>query len=351
MPAKVAAVLLLYGVAHLVVDANCAAAVFCVASIHNLSAGDFVAMLVLYQALAFGLQPIFGLAVDAAGSPRSAAFAGCLLTAVAVLLPASPMLAIVVAGVGSALFHVGGGVVSLRLTPHRATAPGLFVAPGSAGLLLGMFLGHLGQAASAPLVPVAILPCLLLARARVPGSVPVTAAAGMASGAELVIGFVLLSIAIRSLLGALVTFPWQTRPVELILLTTALVAGKALGGIFADRWGWVRVGVGAMVAATPFLACASTYPLAAIPGLFLVNLTMAVTLTAVAEAVPTYPGFAFGLTCLALLLGALPSLLGVHVGGPVAICLAIPISSVALYRGLRLLICPRSSPRPIEVFK
>jgi len=109
--------------------------------------------LLLYHVLAFGLQPVFGLAVDAAGTPRLAAVLGCLVSAGALLFPASPGLAIVVAGIGNAIFHVGGGVVSLRLTPHRAAAPGIFVAPGSLGLLLGAILGSHGPAAAAPLLP------------------------------------------------------------------------------------------------------------------------------------------------------------------------------------------------------
>jgi FSR family fosmidomycin resistance protein-like MFS transporter len=208
-----------------------------------------------------------------------------------------------------------------------------------------MILGNLGQSASAPLIPMALIASLLMARARVPESVPITATTGMASGAELVVGFVLLSIAARSLLGFLVTFPWETRPAELILLTAATVAGKALGGILADRWGWIRVAVGSLVAATPFLACASTYPVAAIPGLLLLNLTMAVTLAALADAIPGYAAFSFGLTSLALLLGALPSLLGVRVGGPVIVSLVMLLSSAVLYRGLRILTCARSVAR------
>jgi FSR family fosmidomycin resistance protein-like MFS transporter len=261
------------------------------------------------------------------------------------------MLAIVVAGVGNAVFHVGGGVVCLRLTPHRATAPGLFVAPGSLGLLIGMVLGTLGQAASAPLILASLIACLGIARTRIPDPVTATVKKGSASGTELVIGFVLLSIAIRSLLGFVVTFPWETRPVELILLTTATVAGKAIGGILADRWGWLRVGVGSMVAATPFLACVSICPMAAIPGLLLLNLTMAVTLAAIAEAVPGYPAFSFGLASLALLLGALPSLLGAHVGGFLVVSLVMLFSSAALYRGLRTLTSIHSVPRPVEAYK
>ena len=190
--------------------------------------------------------------------------------------------------------------------PTRATAPGLFVAPGSIGLLLGMILGTFGDAATAPLIAIALITCLLLARVGVPPPCPtrnqqVRHTVRNSSSA---------SFSCRSSFGpcsgSWSRFPGKRGPVELILLTVATVAGKAFGGILADRWGWIRVGVGSMLAAAPLLAWASTYPVAAIAGLLLLNLTMAVTLVAVSEAVPGYPGFSFGLTCLALLLGALP---------------------------------------------
>jgi MFS transporter, FSR family, fosmidomycin resistance protein len=134
-----------------------------------------------------------------------------------------------------------------------------------------------------------------------------------------------------------VRFPWETQPMLLVALTLATVLGKAIGGMLADRCGWLPVGVGSMLAALPFLALASTNPVAAIPGMLLLNLTMPITLAAVAETVPDYPGFAFGLTCMALLVGALPSLLGMSTNGPVFVSLVLIVSIAVLHRGLRSL--------------
>jgi hypothetical protein len=88
------------------------------------------------------------------------------------------------------------------------------------------------------------------------------------------------------------------------------------------------------MAALPFLVWSAAYPAAAIPGLLLLNLTMPVTLAAVAKALPQHPGFAFGLTSLALLLGAIPSMLGVRATGPVFVCAIMLLSAVVLYRAL-----------------
>jgi MFS transporter, FSR family, fosmidomycin resistance protein len=331
-----AAVLSLYGAAHLVVDACCAAVVFGILSTQAVQPEVFAALLLLYHVIAFGLQSAFGLLVDALRSPRLAAVVGCLVSASALLIPA-PTLAVVVAGLGNALFHVGGGVISLQISPRRATAPGLFVAPGSLGLLLGAILGKNDPTAAGPVLASAFLLAILMACSPVPQAGSAAGQKRLPNQAELVLGLILLAITIRALLGFLVSFPWDTQPEALLALTAATFLGKVLGGILADRWGWMRVGVGAMLAALPFLGYSSTCPLAVIPGLFLLNMTMPITLVAVAETLPGRPGFAFGLTTLALLLGVTPFLLGAAISGPITVCLVVLLSLAGLYRGLQLL--------------
>jgi hypothetical protein len=176
---------------------DCAAVVFGMLSTQAVQPEVFAALLLLYHVIAFGLQTILGLMVDAMAAPRLAAVAGCLVSASALLIP-SPIAAIVVVSFGNALFHVGGGVISLQISPHRATAPGLFVAPGSLGLLLGMILGKSCPVAVAPLLAASVVLCLLMASSPVPEAESPGGPRRLASRAELVIGLILLSIVVRS---------------------------------------------------------------------------------------------------------------------------------------------------------
>jgi FSR family fosmidomycin resistance protein-like MFS transporter len=328
----------LYGIAHLLVDACCAAATFRTAAVASVRPDTFLALLLLYHVVAFGLQAPLGLVVDAVRMPRAAAVVGGLLTIVALAMPSMPITTIVVVAIGNAIFHVAGGAICLRLAPHRAALPGVFVAPGSVGLLSGCVLGQLYPGGVAPLALLTAAVCVAMAiwpvvssERRLADDCPRPRQS--ASPGEIVLGLILLSVAVRSLLGFVVTFPWETRPGTLIALIAATCLGKALGGFAADRWGWRRVGVGAMLLSLPLLALSSTVPEAAIPGLFLVNLTMPIGLIVVAECLPGRAGFAFGLTCLVLLLGMMPPMLGVPVGGVWAL-LAVAVSAASLYRGL-----------------
>jgi hypothetical protein len=62
-----------------------------------------------------------------------------------------------------------------------------------------------------------------------------------------------------------------------------------------------------LVVSAPLLTFMAHVPTIAILGTFLFNLSMPITLICVAEMLPGKRGFAFGLTTLALILGALPT--------------------------------------------
>ncbi|NTV31652.1 MFS transporter, partial [candidate division WWE3 bacterium] len=102
--------LLVYGIAHAVVDGICAAVIFSILKNQIVSSTSFISLVILYNALAFGLQSLFGLATDYFKSPRAVAWVGCISTGVSALsFFYSPITAVVFAGFGNALFHIGGG--------------------------------------------------------------------------------------------------------------------------------------------------------------------------------------------------------------------------------------------------
>jgi FSR family fosmidomycin resistance protein-like MFS transporter len=309
-----------YGLGHAGVDAACAALLMGSVTAGRLAASAALGVFLIYNVVAFALQPLAGLLVDRGWSARGAAVAGACLTAVAVplsLVPGMVLTAAVVAGLGNAVFHVGGGVASLRMTPGRATAPGIFVAPGAAGLAAGALLGKSGG-------PVWVTAVVLLVVVTGIALLPEdeAAPAGRSSdgfpaagwGVEGAVLLVLAVVALRSYTGLALALPWKSAVALLAALTVAVVLGKALGGVLADRFGFARVGVGALVVSAPLLMLAPSNPVAGIAGMLAFNMTMPVTLVAVARTLPDNQGFAFGLASLALAVGAFPVLAGVVPG-------------------------------------
>lgn len=154
---------------------------------------------------------------------------------------------------------------------------------------------------------------------------------------EIAILLLLLSIAIRSLIGLALTFPWQANLELLASFTLAVVLGKGFGGILADRFGWINVSVPSLFIASLFISFASNNPYIAMLGFFLFNMTMPVTLVAISNMIPGRPGLSFGLTCLALIVGALPTFWDYTTGlMPWHIYTIIIMSAITLYLGLRI---------------
>ena len=299
--------LALYSLAHFWVDLSCAFLVFRALA----GTAEFSLCLLLYNFCAFALQMPLGLLADRLDRNGAAAAAGYACVAIAYLFPSIPLAAATVAGVGNALFHLGGGIDTLNVSTKRAAALGIFVSPGALGLYLG---GLWGRGAAAPLwlPPAGLLllgaGILLLCR-RALGSLRSGNAPLDLSGRVLPILPLFLVVVLRSYMGMNQSFAWKDTGAWALLLTLALVLGKAGGGFLMDALGPRRASALSLgLAAGLYLL--SALPLPGTLAVFLFNMTMPVTLWAVARAMPGAKGFTFGLLTFALFLGCLPTWLG-----------------------------------------
>ena len=299
--------LALYSLTHFWVDLSCAFLAFRFLS----GSADFLLCLLLYNFCAFALQMPLGLWADGLDRNGAVAAAGCGLTAAAFLAPV-PLAAAVTAGVGNALFHLGGGIDVLNTSEKRAAALGVFVSPGAVGLYVGTLWGG-GAAVSALLPPVGLLilggGILVLCRRTMgalrSGNAPV--AAEPAGGSWLPMVPLFLVVVLRSWMGLGQSFPWKAEwGLPLVL---ALALGKAAGGFLMDAVG-PRRAAGWSLGLAAVLYLLSGEPVPGLLAVFLFNMTMPMTLWAAARLLPGAKGFGFGLLTFALFLGYLPVYLG-----------------------------------------
>lgn len=327
-----------YSVTHALVDGACAAMLFAMIASGRNDLQNLVQLVLIYDVIAFSMQPIFGLLVDALKAPAQVAAVGIGLVAASILMMKVPLLAIVTAAIGNAVFHVGGGFVSLKLAPGKAILPGIYVAPGALGLTIGIMIGKSGGFVAWPFILILLVSAVLilgLPRPEFPAARPLP---GNLRWFETVIMLLLVSVVIRGLVGQSLVLPWKSDPTLLLALTMAVVLGKALGGFLADRFGWSVVALSGLALSAFLLTFFAPLPALAIAGTFLFNLSMPVTLACLADMLPGKSGFAFGLTALALIVGALPAFTPLHTltGAAGFIFAAMLISIAALYGGLRL---------------
>lgn len=299
--------LALYSLTHFWVDLSCAFLAFRFLS----GSADFLLCLLLYNFCAFALQMPLGLWADGLDRNGVVAAAGCGLTAAAFLVPV-PLAAAVIAGVGNALFHLGGGIDVLNTSGKRAAALGVFVSPGAVGLYVGTFWGG-GTAISALLPPVGLLilggSILVLCKRTMgslrSGNAPVETEPVGGSWLPLIPLF--LVVVLRSWMGLGQSFPWKAE--WSLSLVAALALGKAAGGFLMDAVG-PRRAAGWSLGLAAMLYLFSGDPIPGIFAVFLFNMTMPMTLWAAAKILPGAKGFGFGLLTFALFLGYLPVYLG-----------------------------------------
>lgn len=261
-----------------------------------------VGLTLFYNALAFAAQPLVGRIVDRTQRPALGAILGLLLLAVSSATGGSPFVAVPLAGLGSALFHVGGGSLAIAATRERAAGPGLFAAPGVVGLALGGSLGMSGEVPAAPFALALVVLAMIVTGLAAPAShspalLPEPGGRPPALGRHDAIMVVLLfAIALRSFAWSVMQAAAAGEGGLLLALAVAAGAGKCAGGFLADRVGWRRFAVAALGGAALLLSLSEGRVALAVPGVLLLQSVTPVGIAAVARKLPGAPATAAGLT-------------------------------------------------------
>lgn len=315
-----------YAAAHFAVDLGCAFAMFSLCRSGSLG-------FLIYNFCAFALQMPMGLLADRFGRNGWTAALGCFLIALVCCLPSFGLAWVAVLGIGNGLFHVGGGLDVLNGSGDRAAPLGVFVSPGALGLFCGTMLAKMG-AARLPvillLLGMAGLILVLCRPARMPKNAPLELPKASVLPAAIAL---FLVVVLRSCGGMMVSLPWKSGLWSWVAVL-AVVLGKTAGGFLSDRTGAKKAAVLSLGLAA-LLFCFSENALAGTAALFLFNMTMPITLWALAQRMPGCKGFSFGLLTFALFLGFLPAYLGAESISGIVLAVLCLVSAGLLVFALR----------------
>lgn len=340
---------MLYSITHFLVDLACAYLLFS----KIFGKEQWLLCVLLYNFCAFALQMPIGLLADRWNRNAICAALGCIFVAAAYGCGGFPIAMALAAGVGNCMFHVGGGIDVLNQSREKSGLLGIFVAPGAFGLYIGTMYGKLSTDAAAYIVLALLLMALLTlllqyapgrtfksdneplsfqtkSLADTAGQIGLKAAA--AAGA---MACLFLVVCLRSYVGMTLSFPWKGEGSWGLVLVCAVVLGKMAGGVLADVFGALKTTVLSLgLAAILFLFYG--YPLAGIAAVLLFNMTMPITLWAVARILPGGKGFTFGLLTFGLFLGFIPVYLGADplLSGGTGFAAASAVSLALLCAGL-----------------
>lgn len=323
--------LTVYSLAHFFVDLCCALLMFRITP----AASDAALLFLVYNYCAFALQMPIGLLADRLDRNALVAAAGCALVALSFALSSLPMAAVVTAGLGNALFHVGGGVDVLGDSGKKAAALGVYVSPGALGLFFGTMLGkgEFPLLLGAVMMLAALAAILIMAQRtgvlRASHNAPLSFR-GMARFDVLLPALCLfLVVVIRSYAGMTMRFDWKSMGNWALIATLAVMLGKCAGGFAMDLLGARTASLLSLLAAAVLFFFADS-PYAGVAAIFLFNMTMPVTLWALAQRMPGCKGFSFGLLTLALFLGFVPVGLGLSVASANWLLAALCVLSALL---------------------
>ena len=309
-PKQFGAQLGVYSVSHAAVDFACGyfGTAFCWPH------PDGFAAIVIYNAFAFAGQMPLGIFADRLNRNAPVAAVGCVLVAVALLAHTPDILipCAVIAGIGNACFHMGGGIDVLNASGKKSGPLGIFVAPGTVGLFLGLKLGLENDATLAlPLAALAVsaIAIMVLQKAAfgdfVSRNVPLSFRMESPRSTPwvlLAVAALFFIVAMRAYVGFTLSFDWKEEWHWAAILIVAIFAGKTMGGILSDHIGMQRTAIATLLlSATLFMF--PDVPVAGVIAVFCFNMTMPMTLWALSQIFSRAKGFAFGTLTCALFVG------------------------------------------------
>ena len=342
-----------YALCHFVVDFACVSSMLCAVSRVLGDSGqgsmEVVALsILLYDIVAFTLQLPIGIALDQLDKNSHAALLSYALVGAGVILSLVPIAllewpAILLLAIGNALFHSAGGLSVLNISQKHAGPSGIFIATGAIGVFLGTQSAQMGRLQIAFSLLVLLFLCALITLVvqkvnkkywnvhNVSFDIP-----RLSFNTLLAIVLLSLVVALRSYAGMVTAFPWKSEMLLLVLSILGVFAGKALGGVVADRIGFRTTAIFSLIAAATLFAPSWEIPVLGLLGVFFFNFTMSITLASLANILPNAKGTAFGLASFSLAVGALPALVGFRIEHPAMLSGISLVSALSLGVGLTL---------------
>ena len=342
-----------FALCHFVVDFACVSTMLCAVSRVLGESGqgsmEVVALsILLYDIVAFTLQLPIGIALDQLDKNSYAALLSYALVGAGVILSLVPIAllewpAILLLAIGNALFHSAGGLSVLNISQKHAGPSGIFIATGAIGVFLGTQSAQMGRLQIAFSLLVLLFLCALITLVvqkvnKKYWNVHNVSFDISELSFNTLLAIVLLSlvVALRSYAGMVMAFPWKSEMLLLVLSILGVFAGKALGGVVADRIGFRTTAIFSLIAAATLFVPSWEMPPMGLLAVFFFNFTMSITLASLANILPNAKGTAFGLASFSLAVGALPALAGFRIEHPAMLSGISLVSALSLGVGLTL---------------
>lgn len=334
-------IVLTYSIIHAIVDLACAILVTNLVSQKISTSIDFFIAIIVYNFFAFAMQLPIGIIADKVNKNALCSAIGCLLIVIAFGFVTNGIIACLIAGVGNAMFHVGGGIDVLNVSDKKATLSGIFVSTGAMGIFLGEKSSTWGFSKYYIIIAVLIVSAisLIFLYNRIKDKVKneeMTMPTIRVHGIIAVICLI-FTVIVRSYVGLILSFEWKSNFILAVISICAVVLGKMLGGIIGDKIGFTKISLISLIVSAVCFIFAFDNSVLGIFAILFFNMTMPITLTALSNILYNNKGMAFGLLTLALFIGSVPVFFGYTktIFTPLGLFIITIISTIILYTGIK----------------
>ena len=227
----------IYSMIHFIVDLSCAVLVSnLVTQKMGVGTNLFIAILI-YNFFAFAMQLPIGILADKINKNAICSAIGCVLVAIAFGFTNYGIISCLIAGIGNAMFHVGGGIDVLNISDKKATLSGIFVSTGAMGIFLGGKSNSIGFNKYYIVILILLLSAILLfwlykQTKNMSSTKNENVIIPKLNTAEIIaIVCLTTTVVIRGYVGLILAFEWKSNFILALISIFAVVFGKMLGGI------------------------------------------------------------------------------------------------------------------------
>ena len=334
-------IMLIYSIIHFVVDFSCAILVSNVVTPKLMGSFSLFLAIIAYNFFAFAVQLPIGILADKINKNAICSALGCILIIVAFGISKFGIIACVIAGIGNAMFHVGGGIDVLNISNKKATLSGIFVSAGALGIFLGSNATNINFNINYFTIFILLLSTIsliwLYTQTKNNLNNEKVIIPNINKKELFVIVCLIITVCIRSYVGLILSFSWKSNYILALLFIFGVILGKMLGGILGDKYGFIKVSICSLGISAILYMGAFYSSICGILAVLLFNMTMPITLTSLANIFNNNKGLAFGLLTFALFLGAVPVLFGYTnaLFNPIGLFMITIFSAIILFMGLK----------------
>ena len=334
-------IMFVYSIIHFVVDFSCAILVSNIVTPQLTGSFALFLSIIIYNFFAFAMQLPIGILADKINKNAICSALGCVLVIMAFGISRFGIIACLIAGIGNAMFHIGGGIDVLNISNKKATLSGIFVSTGALGIFLGSKAINTNININYFTIFILVLSTIALIWLHTQTKNKLNNEKIIVPSINkkelIVIICLIVTVCIRSYVGLILSFSWKSNYILALLFVFGVILGKMFGGILGDRFGFIKVSVCSLGLSAILYTVAFYNSICGILAVLLFNMTMPITLTSLANIFNNNKGLAFGLLTFALFLGAVPVFFGYTnvLFNPIGLFIITIFSAIILSIGLK----------------